>query len=28
VPVGAPPKEDVTVGIRLPGLRVKGLGVR
>jgi hypothetical protein len=28
VPAGAPPKEDVTVGIRLPGLRVKGLGVR
>jgi hypothetical protein len=28
VPAGAAPKEDVTVGIRLPGLRVKGLGVR
>jgi hypothetical protein len=28
VPGDAPRKEDVTVGVRLPGLRVKGLGVR
>ena len=28
VPGNAPPKEDVTVGVRVPGARVKGLGVR
>jgi hypothetical protein len=28
VPGNAPPKEDVTVGVKIPGARVVGMGVR